>query len=62
MYIKVDGKLRKEVLDAKVVRGMVDGADNYALLTEIRIRDGWKYNWNGRVSEIAIEKMDRKEV
>lgn len=32
-YIAVDEKLRKDVLDAKVVRGMFEGSNHYAVLT-----------------------------
>ena len=31
-YIAVDEKLRKDVLDAKAVRGMYEGSDHYVVL------------------------------
>ncbi len=38
-YIAVDERLRKDVLDAKVVRGALEGSDNYAVVVEIMLRD-----------------------
>lgn len=35
-YVAVDGRLRKDVCDAKVVRGMFDGSDHLAVLTKLR--------------------------
>ncbi len=65
-YIRVDKKLRKDVLEAKVVRGMFDVTDHYVVLAKIKLRDRWKYGKsddNGRVSQVtAGERMDEKEV
>ena len=38
-YIAVDKKLRKDVLDAKVVRGALEGSDHYAVVVKIMLRD-----------------------
>lgn len=38
-YIALDEKLRKEVLDANIVRGVLKGSCNFAVLAEIRIRE-----------------------
>ncbi len=34
-YIAVDERLRKDVLDAKVVRGALEGSDHYAVVIKI---------------------------
>ena len=65
-YIAVDEFLRKDVLDAKVVRGMCVGSDHYAVLAKFKIRSKWEYGRsNGREERakvLASGKMDRKEV
>ncbi len=37
-YIAVDEGLRKDVLDAKVVRGVLKGSDHYAVVFKIMLR------------------------
>ena len=38
-YITVDEKLRKDVLDAKAVKGMLEGSDHYVVIAKIKIED-----------------------
>ncbi len=39
-YIATDEKLRKDVLDAKVVREMFEESDHYTVLAKMKIIDG----------------------
>ena len=61
-YKAVDEKLRKDVLDAKVVRGMFERSDHYTVLAQIRIRCKWEYgrsNGRGKMSKVlASERLD----
>ena len=40
-YKAVDGKLRRDVLDAKAMRRMFEGSGHYALLAKIKIKGKW---------------------
>ncbi len=42
-YIAVDERLRKDVLDSKVVGGALDGSDHYAVVVKIMLRDEWEF-------------------
>ncbi len=42
-YIAVDVRIRKDVLDAKVVRGALEGSDHYAVVVKITLRDKWEF-------------------
>ncbi len=42
-YIAMDEKLKKDVLDARVVRGMFGGSDHYAAVARIPIRGEREY-------------------
>ena len=63
-YVIVDQKLRKDVMDAKVVKGMFQGSDHYTVLVKIRMRGKWEYSKSkdrGKVNKVlASEKMDKK--
>ena len=65
-YITVDQKLRKDVMNAKVVRGIFQGSDHYLFLAKIRVRGRLEFSrgkGKGKVDKVvACEKMDRKEV
>ncbi len=37
-YIAVDNRLRREVEDAKVVRGIFSGSDHFAIVAKVRMR------------------------
>ena len=37
-YIAVDERLKKNVLDVQVVRGMFDGSNHYTLVAKIQVR------------------------
>ncbi len=38
-YVAVDGRLRKDICDAKVVRGIFNGYDHLAVLTKLRLKE-----------------------
>ncbi len=65
-YTAVDERLRKDVMDAKVLRGALEGSDHYAVVVKIMLRDKWEF---GRKTEkemsskvLAKEKLDKEEV
>lgn len=63
-YMAVDEKLKKDILDDKLVRGIFDRSNHYA---KIRIRYRWEYgksnNDDGKVNKaIASERMDWKVI
>ncbi len=41
-YVDVDKRL-KDVLDAKVLRGVLEGADHYIVVVNIMLRDKWEF-------------------
>ncbi len=47
-YIAVDNRLRKEVEDAKVVRGLFSDSDHFAVVAKVRMRERWEFKENGR--------------
>ncbi len=48
-FIAVDNRLRKEMEDAKVVRGMFSGSDHFAVVVEkVRMRERWEFKGNGK--------------
>lgn len=40
----MDGSLRKDVLDAKVVRELFDTSDHYLVLVKSRINGRWEFS------------------
>ncbi|KAK3893161.1 hypothetical protein Pcinc_003002 [Petrolisthes cinctipes] len=64
-YVAVDERLRKDVYDAKVVRGMVHCSDHFAVLVRMKVRVKWEYSRrdegvrNKRV--VASGKLDVEE-
>ncbi len=65
-YIAVDERIKNDVLDVRVVRGMFDGSDHYVVSAKLQIRDRWefgkkKYKSKGR-QVLASERLERKEV
>ncbi len=38
-YIAVDNRLRREVEDAKVERGMFSGSDHFAVVVKVRMKE-----------------------
>ncbi len=65
-YIAVDERLRKDVMDAKVVRGALEGSDHYAIVVKIILRDKWEFciksGKERRSKVLAKEKLDKEEV
>ncbi len=47
-YIAVDNRLKREVEDAKVVRGLFSGWDYFAVVAKVRMRERWKFKGNGK--------------
>ncbi len=43
-YTAVDERIKKDVLDARVMRGLFDGSDHYAVVAKIQIRGRWEYS------------------
>ncbi len=47
-YIAVDNRRRREVEDAKVVRGLFSGSDHFAVVAKVRMRNRWEFKGNKR--------------
>ncbi len=45
-YTTVDNRLRREVEDAKVVRGIFSGLDHFAVVAKVRMRERWEFKRN----------------
>ncbi len=64
-YIAVDERLRKDVMDAKMVRGALEGSDHYAVEVKM-LRDKWEFcrksGKEKRSKVLAKEKLDKEEV
>ncbi len=58
-------RLRKDVEDAKVVRGLFSDSDHFAVAAKVRIRDRWEFKGNGRKEgerrELASERLHNSE-
>ncbi len=65
-YIAVDERLKRDVLDAKVVRGALEGSDHYAVMVKIMLRDKWEFcretGKEKRSKVLAKERLGKKEV
>ncbi len=63
-YIAVDSRLRREVEDAMVVRGMFSGSGHFAVVAKARMRARWEFNGNGQKDErreLASERLHNNE-
>ncbi len=64
-YIAVDKRLRKDVLDAKLVRGALEGSYHYAVVVKIMLRDKWEfYRKTGKENRsrvIAKQRLGKEE-
>ncbi len=47
-YIAMDNRLRREVEDTKVVRGLFSDSDHFAVVAKVRMRERWGFKGNGR--------------
>ncbi len=64
-YIAVDEKIKKDVLDARVMRGLFDGSDHSTVVAKIQIRGRWEYSKKCEIKGrevITSERLDRNEV
>ncbi|KAK3889840.1 hypothetical protein Pcinc_006166 [Petrolisthes cinctipes] len=62
--IPVDETIRKDVMDARVVRGMFQCSDHYAVKARIRVRAKWEYgrkNRGGNKREVASGRLNDNE-
>ncbi len=64
-YITVGNRLRREVEDAKVVRGLFSGSDHFAVVAKVRMRERWEFKGNGKKEderrELASERLRNSE-
>ncbi len=64
-YLGVDNGLRREVEDAKVVRGMFSGSDHIAVVAKARMKERWEFKGNGKKEgerrELASEGLRNSE-
>ncbi len=65
-YIAVGERLKKDVHDAKVVGGVLEGSDHYAVVVQMTVRDKWEFNRkNGkekRSKVLAKERLEKEEI
>ncbi len=65
-YIVVDERLRKNVLDAKVVREALEGSDHYAVVIKIRVQYKWEFcrkiGKEKRCKVLAKKRLGEEEV
>jgi len=59
-YIALDERMKKEVLDVKVVRRMLSGSDHFAVLAKVRIRFKWEFWGNRRCKKVHKELASEK--
>ncbi len=61
----MDNRLRREVEDAKVVRGLVSDLNHFVVVAKVRMRERWEFKGNGRKEgerrELASERLCNKE-
>ncbi len=64
-YIAVDNRLRREVEDAKVIRGLFSGSDHFTVIAKVRMRERWEFIGNkkkeGERRELASERLRNNE-
>ncbi len=63
-YIAVDNRLRREVEDTKVVRGMFSGSDHFAVVAKVGMRVRWEFKGKGKKGErreLASERLRNSE-
>ncbi len=64
-YIAVDNRLRREVEDNKVVRGLFSDVDYFAVVAKVRVRERWEFKENGKKEgerrELASERLRNNE-
>ena len=60
-FVAVDERLRKDVMDARVVRGMFPDSDHFAVLTKVRMQVGWKWKGERKVVKVRVAKEKLNE-
>ena len=62
-YIAVDERLKKDVMDAKVVRGLFQGSDHFAVLAEVRTKVRWVHETRDQEERkvLATERLNEEE-
>ena len=63
-YVVVDKRLRNEVMDARVVRGMFPDSDHFAVLTKVRMQVVWRWKKERKEVEVRVakEKLNEADV
>ncbi len=60
-FIAIDNRFKRDVLDAKVVRGIYNGSDHFAVLANVRMREEWEFRGKGksemRGKELTSERL-----
>ncbi len=64
-YIAVDNRLKREVENAKVVRGLFSDSDHFTVVAKVRMGERWEFKGNeikeGEKRELAIERLRNSE-
>ena len=63
-YVVVDKRLRNEVMDARVVRGMFPDSDHFAVLTKVRMQVVWRWKEERKEVKVRVakEKLNEADV
>ncbi len=54
----MDNRLRREVEDAKVVRGLFSDSDHFAVVAKVRMRVRWEFSGNGRKEGVSASACE----
>ena len=62
-YVAVDERLKSEVRDARVVRGMFQDSDHMAVLVRLEVREKWVYRNNNKtkIKRVRNELLKEEE-
>ncbi len=58
----MDNKLRREVEEAKMVRGLFSGSDHFAVVAKVRIRERWDFKGNGKKRLVRGSKEKQMKI
>ncbi len=63
-YIAIHNWLRREVEDTKVIRGLFNDSDHFAVVAKVRMRERWeskgKGGREGERKDLASERLRRE--
>ena len=54
-FIAIDNRMKRDVLDAKVVRGMFNGSKHFVVVEKVRTREKWEVERKGKKEVVKKE-------